>query len=189
MLRIAGPRHRYQLTRVDHGAAGFALETDQAVRVHRHAGELVVLGRGEPDLADPADHHRDRAGLADERLEQGHGASRRSRAITSSCRYQQDAPQMAAGSAARLRLSGLHGERVRTSFLGGSDRASAAVSQSATREVTRSGWRRPAATSSSSAGMAVLAWPRPVRKLIPFTYMSDSRTAGSFMQIPVLRQE
>src|SRR6266702_3039995 len=70
MLRVACPRHRHQLTRVDHGPPGLALETDQTIRIHRHAGELVVLVRGEPDLADPADNHRNRAGLADERLEQ-----------------------------------------------------------------------------------------------------------------------
>ena len=46
-------------------------------------------------------------------------------------------------------------ECVRTSFRGGSERASAAASQSATREVTSSGWSRPAATSSDRRPVSV----------------------------------
>jgi len=36
-LRLAVPHHRHDLTRVDHGAHGIAVKTDQAVRANRNA--------------------------------------------------------------------------------------------------------------------------------------------------------
>src|SRR5258708_33264146 len=68
--RLAVPHHGHDPTWVNLSPPGLALKTDEAIRANLHAGQLLVLGCGEPDLADLADNHRDRPGLTDEGLEQ-----------------------------------------------------------------------------------------------------------------------
>jgi hypothetical protein len=57
VLRIAVPDDGDDLGRVDHGPPALALKVDHAVLADLHAGQLLVLRYGEPDVADPADHH------------------------------------------------------------------------------------------------------------------------------------
>src|SRR5215472_8639870 len=108
--RLAVPYHRHDLTWVDHGPPGLAVKTDQAIRANLHAGELLILGRGEPDMADLADNHGDRPGLTDEGLEQLTDRLAGHEPITSRYRYQQDALRRTIRTAA-LERGGGHGGR------------------------------------------------------------------------------
>jgi len=65
-----------------------------------------------------------------------------------------------------------------TSFIGGSASAAAASERATTAEVTRPGLN-PAATSSSSAGMAARACTRPVVSVQHREYMASMGSAGS----------
>jgi len=64
------PAHGHDLGRLDHRPPGLSFHPDQAVRADFHARQLVVLGRGEPHLATPAEDKQDGPRLADEGLEQ-----------------------------------------------------------------------------------------------------------------------
>src|SRR3974390_1410471 len=68
--RLSVPADGDDLARIDNDPPVLALEADHAVGTKLHAGELVALGRGEPDRADPLDDHVHRSGFADEGLEQ-----------------------------------------------------------------------------------------------------------------------
>src|SRR5215469_8901835 len=98
--RLAVPHHGHDRTWVDHSPPALALKTDQAIRANLHAGELLILGRGEPDVADLADNHRDRPGLTDEGLEQLTDRLAGHEPITSRYRYEQDALRRIIGTAA-----------------------------------------------------------------------------------------
>src|SRR5215467_10167619 len=67
---LADPRHGDNLGRVEDSPPGFSLEPDEAVVAKLHAGQLLVLVRGDADVPDPADDQGKRPGLADERLQQ-----------------------------------------------------------------------------------------------------------------------
>src|SRR5580658_8268715 len=69
-LGIAVPDHAHDLGRIDHRPPGLALQPDQSVRPDLHTGQLLVLGRGEPDRADPGNDDEYRPRPPSERLEQ-----------------------------------------------------------------------------------------------------------------------
>src|SRR5262249_43811311 len=103
--RLAVPHHSHDLTWVDHSPPGLALKADQAIRANLHAGQPLILGRSEPDMADLADNHRDRPGLTDEGLEQLTDRLASHEPITSRYRYEQDAQRRTIGTAALLEPS------------------------------------------------------------------------------------
>src|SRR5947209_3943145 len=92
VIGIAAPDHGHDPDRVEHDPPVLALDADQAVRADLHAGQLLVVGGGEPDLAGLGHHHEDRPGLPDEGLEQlaDHLAGHES--LPPNIRYKQDAP-------------------------------------------------------------------------------------------------
>lgn len=63
------PAHGHDLGRLDHRPAGLSFHPDQAVLADFHTRQLVVLRRGEPHLATPAQDKQDSPRLADEGLE------------------------------------------------------------------------------------------------------------------------
>src|SRR5262249_15772864 len=69
-LGFAVPHHGHDFSRVDHGPPGLALKSQQAVRAELHAGQLLVPGCDEPDVAGSADNQGNRTGLTDEGPEQ-----------------------------------------------------------------------------------------------------------------------
>src|SRR5690348_6751739 len=94
-LRLAVPHHGHDPFRVEHGPPGLTLQAQQAVRAKLHAGQLLVLGCDEPDVAGPADHYGNRPGFADEGLEQVADRLTGHQPNTSIHRYKQDAPRRA----------------------------------------------------------------------------------------------